>query len=63
MGTGKTHAGVGPVGEYAAVIPGLKFAPGVHLHYQETVQHNHDGQPNLKDFPKEMGGRGISRPE
>jgi hypothetical protein len=57
------HPGMGLVDVYAAVIPSLKFAPGVHVNYQETVLHIHDGHPKLKDFPKEMGGSGISLPE
>jgi hypothetical protein len=48
---------------YAAVIPGLPFQPGVHVHYQETVLHIHDGKPKMKDVPKEMGGSGIALAE
>ena len=50
---------MGLVDVYAAVIP----RPGVHVNYQETVLHIHDGKPKLKDMPKEMGGSGISLPE
>ncbi len=57
------HPGMGLVNAYAAVIPSLKFAPGVHVNYQETVLRIHDGQPKLKDFPKEMCGSGINLPE
>jgi hypothetical protein len=57
------HPTMGLVDIYAALIPTLKFEPGVHVHYQETVLHIHDGQPKLKDMPKEMGGSGISLPE
>ena len=45
---------------YAAVIPSFPFKPGVHVNYQETVLHIHDGVVKLKDVPKEMGGSGIS---
>jgi hypothetical protein len=48
---------------YAAMLPSLKFQPGVHVHYQETVLHIHDGQPKMKDMPAEMGGSGVSLPE
>ena len=48
---------------YAAVLPQLKFEPGVHVHYQETVLHLHDGKPKFKDVPAEMGGSGTTIPE
>lgn len=48
---------------YAAVIPDLPFAPGVHVNYGETVLHVKDGLPKLADFPKEMGGSGAAVPE
>ena len=48
---------------YAAMIPGLKFSPGVHVNYQETVLHIHDGKPKMKDLPAEMGGSGVALPE
>ncbi len=48
---------------YAAIIPDLPFRAGVHVHYQETVLHIHDGMPKMKDVPKEMGGSGISLAE
>jgi len=48
---------------YAALLPGLKFQPSVHVNYQETVLRIHDGMPKLKDFPAEMGGSGTSVPE
>jgi hypothetical protein len=41
---------------YAAVIPEFPFRPGVHVNYQESVLHIHDGLPKQKDLPKEMGG-------
>ena len=44
---------------YAAVIPSVKFKPGVHVHYQETVLPMADGLPKQKDLPKEMGGSGV----
>ena len=48
---------------YQATIPGLDFKPMLHVNYQETVLHIHDGLPKLKDFPKEMGGSGETVPE
>jgi hypothetical protein len=48
---------------YAAVIPDFPYQPGVHVNYQETRLHLHDGLPKLKDLPKEMGGSGATVPE
>jgi hypothetical protein len=48
---------------YAAVIPGLKFEPQVHVNYEDTVLHLHDGLPKFKDIPGEMGGSGTQLPE
>lgn len=53
------HPTLGLVDIYAALLPGLKFEPGVHVHYQETVLRIHDGKTKLKDMPKEMGGSGV----
>jgi hypothetical protein len=43
---------------FAATIPTLKFSPGVHVNYSETVLPMRDGLPKLKDFPAELGGSG-----
>jgi hypothetical protein len=48
---------------YAATIPELPFKAGVHVNYQETVLHLHDGLPKMKDLPKEMGGSGATLPQ
>ena len=48
---------------YAATIPTLAFAPGVHVNYAETVLPMKDGLPKLKDFPAELGGSGEVVPE
>ena len=48
---------------YAAILPGLKFEPGVHVNYASTVLRIKDGLPKLKDFPAEMGGSGETVPE
>ena len=57
------HPTMGLVDVYAATIPDFPFKPGVHVHYQETVLHLHDGLPKMKDVPKEMGGSGVTLPE
>lgn len=57
------HPTMGLVDVYAAMIPTLAFAPGVHVNYQETVLHIHDGLPKFKDMPAEMGGSGDLLPE
>jgi hypothetical protein len=54
------HPTLGVIDVYAAVIPGFRFEPGVHINYQETVLRIRDGIPKLKDVPKEMGGSGAS---
>lgn len=48
---------------YAAILPSLKFEPGIHVNYESTVLRIKDGLPKLKDFPKEMGGSGEILPE
>ena len=45
---------------YAAVIPTLDFAPGIHVNYQDTVLPMKDGLPKQRDFPSELGGTGQS---
>ena len=57
------HPTMGLVDIYAAMLPTLAFAPGVHVHYQETVLHIHDGLPKFRDMPSEMGGSGELLPE
>lgn len=52
------HPSLGLVDVYAALLPTLRFEPGVHVHYQESVLALHDGKPKFKDVPKEMGGSG-----
>jgi hypothetical protein len=57
------HPGWGLVDVYAAVIDDFEFAPGVHVHYEETVLPIRDGITKLKDLPEAMGGSGTSLPE
>ncbi len=52
------HPTIGLVDVFAATIPSLKFTPGVHVNYAETVLPMRDGLPKLKDFPAEFGGSG-----
>ena len=54
------HPSLGLVDVYAATIPALKFVPGVHVNYSETVLPMKDGLPKLNDFPAEMGGSGVA---
>ena len=56
------HPPLGLVDVYAATIPTLKFSPGVHVNYAETVLPMKDGLPKLKDFPAELGGSGVADP-
>ena len=57
------HAPLGLVDVYSATLPALKFSPGVHVKYAETVLPMKDGLPKLKDFPAELGGSGVAVPE
>jgi hypothetical protein len=57
------HPPMGVVDVPAALIKGLKFTPGFHVHYQETVQHMEDGLPKFKDLPSAAGGSGEELPE
>lgn len=57
------HPVWGLVDVFAATIPGLKFTPGVHVNYAETVLPMHDGLPKLRGFPKELGGSGEAMAE
>jgi hypothetical protein len=57
------HPLLGLVDVYAATIPSVKFSPGVHVNYAETVLPMKDGLPKLKDFPAKLGGSGLAVPE
>src|SRR4051794_35174876 len=52
------HPTLGLTDVYAATLPSVAFAPGVHVNYAETVLPMKDGLPKLKDFPAEFGGSG-----
>jgi len=53
------HPGWEVVDVPAAMIPELRFEPGLHVNYSETVLPIRDGLPKLADFPSEMGGTGT----
>ena len=57
------HPDIKLVDVYAAVIPTLDFKPAVHVSYAEKTLRIKDGLPKMKDFPKEMGGSGVTLPE
>ena len=57
------HPTMGLVDVPAVVIKGLNFAPGFHVHYQESVHPIKDGLPKFRDLPEEAGGSGIGLPE
>ncbi len=57
------HPAIGLLDVYAATLPALKFTPGVHVNYAQTVLPMRDGLPKLKDFPAELGGSGQQLPE
>jgi hypothetical protein len=57
------HPPIGLVDVFVSTIPTLKFTPGVHVNYAETVLPMRDGLPKLKDFPTELGGSGQAIPE
>jgi len=57
------HPPLGLVDVFAATIPTVKFTPGVHVNYAESVFPMKDGLPKLKDFPAELGGSGVGVPE
>jgi hypothetical protein len=52
------HPPLGLVDVFSATLPGLKFTPGVHVNYAETVLPMRDHLPKFKDFPAEFGGSG-----
>lgn len=57
------HPPLGLVDIFAATLPRLAFAPGVHVNYAETVLPMKDGLPKLKDFPEAFGGSGETMAE
>jgi hypothetical protein len=57
------HPTMGLLDIFAAMIPTLAFEAALHVNYQETVLHIHDGKPKMKDMPAEMGGSGVTLPD
>jgi hypothetical protein len=57
------HPGWDLIDVFAATIPAVPFAAGVHVNYEATVLRMKDGLPKLKDFPKELGGTGEALAE
>lgn len=55
---GGQHRPLGLVDVFAATLPTLKFNPGVHVNYVETVLPMRDGLPKFKDLPAAFGGSG-----
>ena len=52
------HPPLGLVDVFAATLPTIKYCPGVHVNYAETVLPMRDNLPKFKDFPAEFGGSG-----
>src|SRR5690349_11227763 len=48
---------------YSATLPTLKFEPGLHINYAETVLPIKDGLPKFKDYPAAFGGSDQQAPE
>lgn len=57
------HPTLGVVDVFAATIPTLKFEPGLHINYAETVLPMKDGLPKFRDFPADFGGSGEQMQE
>ena len=52
------HPAIDFIDIYAATIPGLAFAPQVHVCYAETVLPMRDSLTKYADFPTSFGGTG-----
>ena len=52
------HPGMKLVDVYPNVVPDLKHAPTVHVHYAHRTIDVKDGLPKFKDMPAEFGGSG-----
>lgn len=57
------HPEMGLIDVYPAVLTGLDFEPGIHVHYQEAMLQIRDGLPKMRDVPEAMGGSGETLPE
>ena len=54
------HPTLNLVDVFSATLPSLKFNPGLHVNYAETVLPMRDGLPKFKDFPADFGGSGAT---
>ena len=52
------HPPLGLIDVFAATLPSLAFAPGVHVNYAQTVLPMKDGLPKFSGFPEAFGGSG-----
>ena len=52
------HPTLGVVDVFSATVPTVKFQPGLHINYAETVLPMKDGLPKFRDFPADFGGSG-----
>lgn len=57
------HPGMGLIDVYAAITPGVRFTPGMHVFYTESVLAMRDGLPKFRDLPEAAGGSGEQMPE
>lgn len=57
------HPEMGLVDVYSAMLPGLEFKPGLHVHYGEKVLSIPDGLAKFVDLPAELGGSGQELPD
>lgn len=57
------HPLLGLIDVFAATIPTLPFAAGVHVNYAESVLPMKDGLPKFSDFPADFGGSDKMLPE
>lgn len=57
------HPGLGLTDVRPGTMPGVAFAPTVHLNYAEAIVPMRDGLLKLRDFPAEAGGSGEALPE
>ena len=57
------HPVWGLIDVFAATVPSVDFAPGVHVNYAVTVLPMKDGLPKFRDFPADLGGSGETMAE
>ena len=57
------HPTMGMTDVCAGTLPTLKYEPGLHTFYAETVNRMEDGLPKFKDLPADFGGSGETLPD